>query len=77
MTSKEIVKELIKTSGNSVAGVAKTLGKSTQALWNMLSGAGRKSLGVDNLTGILDVLGYKLVIVPKGMNVKNGYEVEE
>ena len=77
MKSKEIVSELVKTSGNSIAGIAKILDKSTQTVWNMIYSPARKSLGVDNLAGILDVLGYKLVIVPKGMNVKNGYEVEE
>lgn len=77
MTSKEIVKELIKISGNSIAGISKVLGVTTQGLWNMLNAPVRKSMTVDKLCGVLDVLGYKVVIVPKGMNVKNGYEVAE
>ncbi len=77
MTSKEIVKELIKATGNSVAGVSKVIGVTTQGLWNMLNAPGRKSLTVDNLCRVLDVLGYKVVIVSKGMNVKKSYEVEE
>ena len=77
MKSKEVVNTLINESGNTLAGVAKVLGKSTQALWNMLFSPARKSLTVDNLSDILEVIGYKIVIVPKGMNVKNGYEVEE
>lgn len=77
MTSKEIVKELIKVTGNSLAGVSKVIGVTTQGLWNMLNASRRKSMNVDSLCEILDVLGYKVVIVPKGMNVKNGYEVAE
>lgn len=77
MTSKEIVKELIKISGNSVAGISKVIGITTQGLWNMLNSPVRKSLTVENLCRVLDVLGYKLVIVPKGVNVKNSYEVSE
>jgi hypothetical protein len=77
MKSKELVSELIKTSGNSLAGVGKAVGKSTQGLWNMLKNTDRKNMTVESLAQILDVIGYKVVIVPKGMNVKNGYEVEE
>ena len=77
MRSKEVVTNLIKTSGNSIAGVGKAVGKSTQALWNMLKNTDRKNMTVENLSQLLDVLGYKVVIVPKGMNVKNGYEVDE
>lgn len=77
MRSKEVVTNLIKASGNSIAGVGKAVGKSTQALWNMLKNTDRKNMTVENLSQLLDVLGYKVVIVPKGMNVKNGYEVEE
>ncbi len=77
MNGKEIVSKIIKESGNSLAGIGKALGKSTQAIWNMLYAPERKSLTVENLASMLDVLGYKVVIVPKGMNVKNGYEVEE
>lgn len=77
MTSKETVKELIKVTGNSMAGISKVMGVTTQALWNMLNSPKRKSLTVDSLCSVLDVLGYKVVIVPKGMNVKNGYEVAE
>lgn len=77
MRSKEVVANLIKTSGNSIAGVGKAVGKSTQALWNMLKNTDRKNMTVENLSQLLDVLGYKVVIVPKGMNVKNGFEVEE
>lgn len=77
MTSKEIVKELIKATGNSLAGVSKVIGVTSQGLWNMLNAPRRKSMNVDSLCEILDVLGYKVVIVPKGMNVKNSYEVVE
>lgn len=77
MKSKELVSELIKTSGNSLAGVGKAVGKSTQGLWNMLKNTDRKNMTVESLAQNLDVIGYKVVIVPKGMNVKNGYEVDE
>jgi len=53
------------------------MGVTTQGLWNMLNATRRKSMNVDSLCEILEVLGYKVVIVPKGMNVKNGFEVEE
>ena len=68
---------MIKISGNSMAGISKVIGITTQALWNMLNSPERKSLTVDRLCKVLDVLGYKLVIVPKGVNVKNSYEVAE
>ena len=77
MKSKELLSNLIKESGNSLAGIAKATGKTTQGVWNMLYSPERKSLTVDNLAAILDVLGCKIVVVPKGANIKNGYEVEE
>ena len=77
MRSKELVSNLIKESGNSLAGVAKVTGKTTQGVWNMIYSPARKSLTVESLSELLDVLGYKVVVVPKGMNIKNGYEVEE
>lgn len=77
MKSKELVSNLIKESGNSLAGVAKVIGTTTQGVWNKLYSPARKSLTVDSLVELLDVLGYKVVVVPKGTNVKNGYEVEE
>lgn len=77
MKSYEIVKELVKQSDASVAGLAEALGKSRQTVWNTLKGKGRKTMSVDGLAEMLDALGYKLVIVPKTTSVKNGYEVEE
>lgn len=77
MKSYEIVKELVKQSEASIAGLAEALGKSRQTVWNTLNGAGRKTVSVDSLTKMLDVLGYKLVVVPKTTSVKNGYEVDE
>lgn len=76
MKAKELLKSLIKQNGLTNAGVAKAMGMSAQALWNVLNMSDRKAITVERTAAILDVMGYKLVVVPKAQNVKGGLEVE-
>lgn len=76
MKAKTLLKSLIEQNGLTNAGVAKAMNMTPQALWNLLNMGDRKAMSVDRMAEILDVMGYKLVAVPKAQNVKGGLEVE-
>ena len=76
MKAKELIKDLIKQNGLTMTGVGKAIGLTQQAMWNLLNMGDRKNITVERMNEILDVMGYKLVVVQKAQPVKNGIEVE-
>ena len=78
MTSKEIVKEIMKEQGVSNAEIAEKLSITPAALWDRLNNKkNAKDLSVTTLNDMLRTLGYKIQIVPRDCRVPDkGYKVE-
>ncbi len=72
MSLKETLKSLIKQSGHTQMSVAEQIGITHPSLNNRIS----RDIRVSNLVQILDVIGYRLVIVPKAKKVQGAIEVE-
>lgn len=66
MTSKEIIKEIMKNKNVSNASMAKDLGMTQAALWERLNSKKSDNLSINSLNEMLDILGYEVVIVPTG-----------
>jgi DNA-binding Lrp family transcriptional regulator len=78
MTSKEIVKEIMKEQSVSNAEMAEKLSITPAALWDRLNNTkNAKDLSVTTLNDMLRALGYKIQIVPRESRVPDkGYKVE-
>lgn len=78
MTSKEIVKEIMKEQSLSNAAMAEKLSITPAALWDRLNNTkNAKDLSVATLNDMLRALGYKIQIVPRDSRVPDkGYKVE-
>ena len=83
MTGREIIKDIMTKQGVSNSEYAKKLSITSAALWDRLDtqqrkGKARKDIPVSLLADMVDVLGYKLVVVPKEEEVfENWYEVDK
>ena len=78
MTSKEIIKEIMKDQNVSNAAMAEKLNISPAALWDRLNNTkNAKDLSVTTLNDMLRAVGYKIMIVPRDVRVPDkGYKVE-
>ncbi len=63
MTSREIVKELLRKKGTTQTFVAQQLGKTRAAVSALLSRDDRQEINITSLCSILDTLGYNLIVV--------------
>ena len=64
MDAMDVVKKLMEEKGVSYGDMAKALGLNKTTVWNRLNGEGKKSLRVDSLSEMLQVLNYKLIAEP-------------
>lgn len=76
MNAKEALKMAMKGKGITYQMLGEPMGKNIQYMWNLINGKG-SNLKADNLVKLLDIMGYKLVIVDKAVRVKNGIEISE
>ena len=76
MNAKEALKSAMKAKGITYQMLGEPMGKNIQYMWNLINGKG-SNLKADNLVKLLDLMGYKLVIVDKAVRVKNGIEISE
>ena len=83
MTGREISKDIMTKQGMSNSTYAKELSITSAALWDRLDtqprkGKARKDIPVSLLTNMVNVLGYKLVVMPNEVEVpENWYEVDK
>lgn len=79
MNEKEIIKEALKTVGWTQTMLAQVLGYGSQSGVTQMLSNGKtsgKSMKVETLIKILDVMGYELVVVSKNPNInKNKWKV--
>lgn len=76
MNAKEALKVAMKAKGITYQMLGEPMGKNIQYVWNLINAKG-SNLKADNLVKLLDIMGYKLVIVDKAVRVKNGIEIRE
>lgn len=77
MTSKEIVKTIMEQKNISNADLAHMVGIKPTAMWDRLNNTNSKDMNVAVLSKMLQVLGYKIQIVPSGKKITEGvYEVD-
>lgn len=75
MKTNEIIRELMGKDDMRFNQFADTLGLKPNALASRLN---RGNFSTDILNGMLDILGYKIVLVPEDTKLKDGwYEVED
>lgn len=83
MNGREIIKDILTNKGITNSTYAKELSITSAALWDRLDtqprkGKARKDIPVSLLADMVDVLGYKLVIIPKEEDVaESWYEVDK
>ncbi|MGO5025764.1 XRE family transcriptional regulator [Mediterraneibacter faecis] len=76
MTSKELIKMLMNEKDMTNADMAKQLGISQAALWDRLNKQSN-NMSIAKMNSMIELLGYKIVLVPKETPIPdNGYEVE-
>lgn len=75
MKAREIVKDIMAKAEINNVTMAKMLDITPAALWDRLNTKKTKDIPVSTLQDMLQVLGYKLVIVPDSVNVE-GYTIE-
>ena len=75
MKTNEIIRELMKRDGMKSVDLAERLGVGKTALSNRLN---RGVLSTSVLEQMMEIFGYKMVLVPKETELKDGwYEVED
>lgn len=75
MKTNEIIRDMMSKNGMRGVDLAERLGVGTTALANRLN---RGVLSTTVLTKMLEIFGYKIVLVPKSEELKDGwYEVED
>lgn len=76
MTSKELIKMLMNERDMTNADMAKQLGISQAALWDRLNKQSN-NMSIAKMNSMLELLGYKIVLIPKDTPIPDdGYEVE-
>ena len=77
MTSKEIVKTIMKQQEISNAELAHKVGIKPTAMWDRLNNTNSKDMNIAVLNDMLRTLGYKIQIVPFNKQTpEGGYEVK-
>ena len=75
MKTNEIIRDMMSKNGMRGVDLAERLGVGTTALANRLN---RGVLSTTVLTKMLEIFGYKIVLVPKSTELEDGwYEVED
>lgn len=78
MFVKSAVREIMAKKGIGTNALAKMLGKLPQNVSDRLNPAKCTNLSIDKLDELVSALGYKIVLMPKEVNVRDGwYEIED
>lgn len=83
MTGREIIRDIMTKQGMTNSEYARELSITSAALWDRLDtqprkGKARKDIPVSLLADMVDVLGYKLVVIPNDGEVSESwYEVDK
>lgn len=79
MTSKEIVKAIMKKNGKTNADLAKGIGVTQAAAWDRLNSHKTNNLTTNKLTEMLRYLDYELVVIPRGKaeRIEGAYVVND
>lgn len=72
MSIENIINNIIKESSWTKARIARLLGKTPQSINDRLSTKKKKALGVNTAMEMLDLLGYEMLVVPKGTRLPQG-----
>lgn len=77
MTSKELIKTLMTEHDITNAEMAKTLGITQAALWDRLNSKKSDNTTVSKLGDMLNVMGYKIIVVPDEAPIPaGGYAID-
>lgn len=77
MTSKELIKTLMTEHDITNAEMAKTLGITQAALWDRLNSKKSDNTTVKKLGDMLNVMGYKIIVVPDEVPIpEGGYAID-
>lgn len=76
MTGKECIKEILKKNGTTMSALGEAVGKTKYTMSMSFSKHASQSIKASDLVEMLEVLGYKLVAVPKVEKVK-GIVIDE
>lgn len=77
MTSKELIKTLMTEHDITNAEMAKTLGITQAALWDRLNTKKSDNTTVKKLGDMLNVMGYKIIVVPDEAPIpEGGYAID-
>ena len=82
MNGREIIRDIMTKQGMTNSEYARELSITSAALWDRLDtqprkGKARKDIPVSLLADMVDVLGYKLVVIPSNEEVSESwYEVD-
>lgn len=77
MTSKELIKTLMTEHDITNAEMAKTLGITQAALWDRLNSKKSDNTTVKKLGDMLNVMGYKIIVVPDETPIPaGGYAID-
>lgn len=77
MTSKELIKTLMTEHDITNAEMAKTLGITQAALWDRLNTKKSDNTTVAKLGDMLNVMGYKIIVVPDEAPIPaGGYAID-
>lgn len=77
MTAKELIKKLMVEKDMPNADMAKSIGVSQATLWERLNPKKTDNMTVKKLNEMLQVLDYKVVIVPADTPLpEGGYQIE-
>lgn len=77
MRGREVIKKVMEDVKWSNAELAKRLGVSNATVWERLNNKNVKDIPVSLLSGMLRVMGYKVIVVPNNTRIPNGgYEID-
>lgn len=77
MTGREIIKHIMEEQGVTNYNMAGKLGISQQALWDRLNNKKVKDIPTSLLSEMLNMLDYKVIIVPRETRLPmKGYEIK-
>lgn len=77
MRGREVLKKVMEDVQWSNAELAKRLGVSNATIWERLNNKNVKDIPVSLLSGMLRVMGYKVVVIPNNARIPaGGYEID-
>lgn len=77
MTGRELIKRIMVKVGMTNAEYAHKFGLKPNQMWERVNGKKQRDIPLTTMTGMIKVLGYKLVAVPEGYECPpDGFDVD-